>query len=70
MSEHEGCYGCGCLARRLAGSEAAITTLRDENARLRSALVCVLDSWVNGRKVKDGICMEARDQAESALCKN
>ena len=41
--------------------------LRAENARLREALERVLEQWVNGRKVKDGICMEVLVVAQAAL---
>ena len=44
-----------------------LQALRDERDRLREALERVLEQWVNGRKVKDGICMEVLVAAKAAL---
>ena len=44
-----------------------VKALRDERDRLREALEQVLEQWVNGRKVKDGICMEVLVAAKAAL---
>ena len=41
--------------------------LRDERDRLREALERVLEQWVNGRKVKDGIGIEVLVAAKADL---
>lgn len=64
------CYDDGAFvipAGQVMVREVDYDTLRDERDRLREALEQVLEQWVNGRKVKDGICMEVLIAARAAL---
>ena len=44
--------------KQLADAQATVEALQRERDRLREALERVLEQWVNGRKVKDGIGIE------------
>lgn len=54
MSEHEGCYGCGCLARRLATAEKEVMQLRKALESIAKNTCC-------------GSCREAGVFAQAAL---
>jgi hypothetical protein len=43
--EHEGCYGCGCLARRLADVQATVEALQQDRDALKIGLNALRDAY-------------------------
>ena len=52
---------------KVDGLRAVNRMLREQNRVLDGALRLVLESWVNGRKVRDGIGQEVLVTAQAAL---
>ena len=55
--EHEGCYGCGCLARRLADAQA---TVMAQQARVQE-----LEQWVQDQSTANLETMRHTDEMQS-----